>query len=158
MAKAINKKKAKAVKVAATKKQIVETLAETTKAPLKAPSAVLFKPGLQLDCETCGIAYFCEYVGHSPVTLVDPTGGGGFRRKPSESACRCEVLKVSRTVTRGTLSPANRQITIKQIVSVLSVKHTFHMGDAPSTMQWGVNHVNATFVVSKELCDADNPW
>jgi len=157
MPKAINKKKSKEIKVAATKKQIVETLAETTKAPLKAPSAVLFKPGLQLDCETCGIAYFCEYVGHSPVTLVDPTGGGGFHRKPAESACRCEVLKVFRSAAWGLTAPVHERVTIKQIVSVLSVKHPFHMGDAPSMMQWGVNYANRTFIVSKELCDVDNP-
>ena len=35
MPKAINKKKSKEIKVAATKKQIVETLAETTKAAAK---------------------------------------------------------------------------------------------------------------------------
>jgi hypothetical protein len=158
MAKAINKKKAKSTKVAATKKQVIKTLdTETTKAPLKAPGAVLLKPGLELECETCPVAAYCECVGHSPVTLIDPMGVGGFHRKPAEVTCRCKVLAVSRSGGRCELGPTNRKVTIKQIVSIFSVKYPFPMGDAPTMMQWGVNQANTTFIVSKELCDDDNP-
>jgi len=160
--KAINKKKAKAVKVAATKKQVVETLAEITKAPLKAPSAVLFKPGLQLDCETCGIASYCECRGHSPVTVGI---GMGWSGKFAGLVCKCSVEKVSmitmarlRTNCQGESShPSNRRVTIKRIVSILTVPYSSDFIGSTVLTPWGVNHANTAFVVSKELCDADNP-
>jgi hypothetical protein len=157
MAKAVNKKKAKAVKIAATKKQIIKTLdTETTKAPLKAPGAVLFRLGIELECETCPVATYCECVGHSPVTLIDPMGVCGFHRKSAEVTCRCKVLAVSRSGGRCELATTNRRVTIKQIVSIFSVKHPYPMGDAPTMMQWGVNQANSVFIVSKELCDTNN--
>jgi hypothetical protein len=158
VAKIINKKKAKAVKIAATKKQVIKTLdTETTKAPLKDPGAVLLKPGIELECETCPVVSYCECVGHSPVTLIDPVGFGSFCRKPGKVTCGCKVLAVSRSGGRCELGPTNRKVTIKQIVSIFSVKYPFPVGDDPTMMQWGVNQANTTFIVSKELCDANNP-
>ena len=167
MPKAINKKKAKAVKVAATKKQVVETLAETTKAPLKAPlkapSAVLFKPGLQLDCETCGVGTYCECRGHSPVTLGT---GMGWSGNFAGLVCKCSVEKVS-MITMARLRtncqcesshPSNRRVTIKRIVSILTVPYPGDLIGSTVLMPWGVNYANTEFVVSKELCDVvDNP-
>jgi len=165
MPKAINKKKAKAVKVAATKKQVVETLAETTKAPLKAPlkapSAVLFKPGLQLDCETCGVGTYCECRGHSPVTLGT---GMGWSGNFAGLVCKCSVEKVSmitmarlRTNCQGESShPTNRRVTIKRIVSILTVPYPGDLIGSTVLMPWGVNYANTEFILDKELCDANN--
>jgi hypothetical protein len=156
MPKAINKKKAKAVKVAATKKQIVETLAETTKAPLKAPSAVLFKPGLQLDCETCGVGTYCECRGHSPVTVGT---GMGWSGNFAGLVCKCSVEKVSMITMAQCerLHPSNRRVTIKRIVSILTVPYPGDLMGSTVLMPWGVNYANTAFILSKELCDADNP-
>jgi hypothetical protein len=164
MAKAINKKKAKSAKVASVKKQIVKTLdTETTKAPLKAPGAVLLKPGIELECETCPVAAYCECVGHSPVTLETPASFMGFRVEAIEQlVCRCRVLEVLPHAARGegwvSLVPESpRRVTIKQIISVLGVQYPYQQGDTPRLMQWGVNQANKTFIVSKELCDVNNP-